>query len=101
MPPTAPAAPVTRISLSCLCFVVMSLTTRVVRPSKPLPDVTESSVGLACPEDTRFLGLDIIIDRLSEHVLWYRRLAELNANGALRKAMPPAGRVRLEGVLST
>jgi hypothetical protein len=26
MPPTAPAAPVTRIGLSCLCFVVMSLT---------------------------------------------------------------------------
>src|ERR1700682_2768709 len=25
MPPTAPAAPVTRIGLSCLCFVVMSL----------------------------------------------------------------------------
>jgi hypothetical protein len=25
-PPTAPAAPVTRIGLSCLCFVVMSLT---------------------------------------------------------------------------
>src|SRR5258705_3154247 len=26
MPPTAPAAPVTRIGLSCLCFVVISLT---------------------------------------------------------------------------
>ncbi|MDB6046835.1 MAG: hypothetical protein JWM63_5386 [Gammaproteobacteria bacterium] len=26
MPPTAPAAPVTRIGLSCLWFVVMSLT---------------------------------------------------------------------------
>ena len=26
IPPTAPAAPVTRIGLSCLCFVVMSLT---------------------------------------------------------------------------
>jgi len=31
MPPTAPAAPVTRIGLSCLCFVVMSL---IVRPKR-------------------------------------------------------------------
>ena len=31
MPPTAPAAPVTRIGLSCLCFVVMSLTSGYVQ----------------------------------------------------------------------
>src|SRR5258707_12198683 len=30
MPPTAPAAPVTRIGLSCVCFVVMSLTSGYV-----------------------------------------------------------------------
>ena len=37
MPPTAPAAPVTRIGVSCLCFVVMSLTSGYVQKTNWRP----------------------------------------------------------------
>ena len=37
MAPTAPAAPVTRIGLSCLCFVVMSLTLGYVQKTNWRP----------------------------------------------------------------
>jgi hypothetical protein len=42
MPPTAPAAPVTRMGLSCLCFIVTSLTLGL------LQEMTGGSARLVC-----------------------------------------------------
>src|ERR1700682_5286255 len=45
MPPTAPAAPVTRIGLSCLCFVVMSLTLGYIQKTNRRPRLAS---GFSC-----------------------------------------------------
>src|SRR6516162_7543234 len=46
MPPTAPAAPVTRIGLSCVCFVVMSLTFLTV--AKLISELVTALLACAC-----------------------------------------------------
>ena len=45
MPPTAPAAPVTRIELSCLWFVVMSLTLSYVSKGELVTRVVDRALS--------------------------------------------------------
>src|SRR5260370_23388348 len=92
MPPTAPAAPVTRIGLSCLCFVVMSLTLGYVQKTNWRRGARAGTNGrrhtpgrfarLVCFPSTRARG-DV------------SGAAEFLWGGGLSKAVPVSPRTRL------
>src|SRR6266404_1258545 len=69
MPPTAPAAPVTRIRLSCLCFVVMSRTLGYVQKTNWRRGARAESY----PSQSRRSGGSDIEDRLRKGLRGFLR----------------------------
>src|SRR6202051_846168 len=95
MPPTAPAAPVTRIGLSCSCFVVMSLTSRLRLKGNWWPRLGQGFGDLTSARRQSGLPHDEALDA-RDHDHQHRHDQEI---ARCRSLQPAQGEIGLEAIV--